>query len=380
MAITPVSVTIDRAQKSVTPGLVMGQTLLDLAGVKPPEQLFLEVADDFDVPVAAKDGILIRGGETFSIGDGSPALCDNPSLREGVRFHLNKHPMQLPEPHTLKVKATGKELKQLDPNLRSEDALYADLSGLADEPIADDLRLILQPQDRFFTGSAQCVDVEECGKGGKEPPRAHHYRIRVDDDHFTVSKDHLTGREILELASKTPEQFALRQRLRGGKVESIAADDVVDLRKPGIERFSTIPKENTDGEGSVPSPRRDFALPEADTEYLDANFPGWEAIREGNQPYVILRSFPLPPGYTNSHSDMAIAISSGYPLAKLDMMNFMPRLGRTNGRTIHATHDCSIEGNSWQGWSRHYHWREGVDGLATHIERIKAWLEAELSR
>lgn len=145
-----VQITIDGDHKHVTPGLVMGQTLLSLGGVTPPNQLLLEVRGDIDIPVAPGDGILIRGGESFSIGDGEPPIDDNPCLRHPVHFCFNSEHVHQDKLFK-KAKVLGSELKKLDPNLKPGDKLYADLDGLADEAIGDDLRLILQPKDCFIT-------------------------------------------------------------------------------------------------------------------------------------------------------------------------------------------------------------------------------------
>lgn len=248
---------------------------------------------------------------------------------------------------------------------------------------------ILKEKDKDKSPEVEQVDIEEYGKAGKTPPAARVYRIRIDDHHYTTDQVELKGAEILALASKKPESFNLRQRLRGGKVESINPDTIVNLLTPGLERFITIPKENSEGETSPsateaaiavsPVPvRRDFALLEGDTEYLDANHPGWEAIRDGNKPYVILHDFPVPAGYNHAHVDAAILMSAGYPAAKLDMVYFHPPLSRTDGRPIGALANQTIEGKPWQRWSRHYGWRAGIDDLSIHAERIKSWLENEL--
>jgi hypothetical protein len=94
---------------------------------------------------------------------------------------------------------------------------------------------------------AELVDIEEFAKRGEKPPRAHQYKFRIDDHFYTTSKAELTGREILAFAGKTPEQYFLRQRLRHGQVEQVTPDQVVDLREHGVERFITIPRENSDG-------------------------------------------------------------------------------------------------------------------------------------
>lgn len=93
----------------------------------------------------------------------------------------------------------------------------------------------------------ELVDIEEYAKRGESPPHAHQYKFRVDDQYYTTPKAELTGREILAFAEKTPEAYQLRERLRGGRVMAIALDEIVDLRGHGVERFMTIPRENTDG-------------------------------------------------------------------------------------------------------------------------------------
>ncbi len=95
----------------------------------------------------------------------------------------------------------------------------------------------------------EVVDIEEFAKRGERPPRAHQYRFRIDDHYYTTDKDELTGREILGFAGKTPEGYSLRQRLHGGQVHPVAPDAVAHLREHAIERFITIPRENTDGGG-----------------------------------------------------------------------------------------------------------------------------------
>jgi hypothetical protein len=129
-----------------------------------------------------------------------------------------------------------------------------------------------------------------------------------------------------------------------------------------------------------PAPRRTFSLPEADEEFLNANYPGWETILDGTTPWLILNDFPVPEGYDHRLVKAAIQISSGYPNAQLDMVYFLPGLSRTNGRQINNLSLQIIEGQAWQRWSRHYPWRMGVDDLSTHVERIKSWLANELNR
>lgn len=93
------------------------------------------------------------------------------------------------------------------------------------------------------------IDIEEYARACRPvPPHAHRYRFRVDREYFITTKHQLTGREILTTAGKLPpERFSLRQRHHDGQVKPVSLEDVVDLTTPGIERFTTIPRDQTEG-------------------------------------------------------------------------------------------------------------------------------------
>ena len=92
------------------------------------------------------------------------------------------------------------------------------------------------------------ADLEQLAKADKPVPKARRYRIRVDDSQYVTEKPKMTGREILTLASKNPpESFILTEKLRGGRLVTVGLDDVVDFTTPGIERFTTLPREVQEG-------------------------------------------------------------------------------------------------------------------------------------
>ena len=63
-----------------------------------------------------------------------------------------------------------------------------------------------------------------------------------------ASQPTITGHELLILAAKQPiERFAVYQKVKGGGTERIALDQAVDLRTPGLERFVTLPLDQTEG-------------------------------------------------------------------------------------------------------------------------------------
>lgn len=131
--------------------------------------------------------------------------------------------------------------------------------------------------------------------------------------------------------------------------------------------------------------RADFALPETDVIFLDGLGIPWEAVQEGSGQWLILHEFLLPGGYTIQTVSVAIRITVGYPSAPLDMAYFYPHLVRSDRRPIPQTQARqSLDGKSWQRWSRHRTsdnpWRPGVDSIKTHIALIRAWLEREVQR
>ncbi len=94
----------------------------------------------------------------------------------------------------------------------------------------------------------EIIDLEEYSKAGKPIPAGKHYKIKVDTQKIAVDKQILTGRELLVLAGKNPpERFQLNQKIRGGMVRKIGLEEKVDLAEPGVERFMTIPLDQTEG-------------------------------------------------------------------------------------------------------------------------------------
>lgn len=154
MPIQAVQIEIDRQSRSITPGARTGQEIINLASIAAHEQVLLEVAGDVDIPLAANDVIFIRGGEKFSIGDGQPAVSDNPDMRNPVQAMLNDRPLPETIPHRAKV--MGHALKELAGGGYVD--LWVDLDGIADELVDDSARVILQAKDRLFTVAREHED------------------------------------------------------------------------------------------------------------------------------------------------------------------------------------------------------------------------------
>ena len=225
----------------------------------------------------------------------------------------------------------------------------------------------------------EVIDIEIYAKEGKKVPHDHDYKIKIDKVQYTVSKAIITGRELLTLAGKTPEQFILRQKVNG-KVVRIELNQEVDLTAPGVERFMTIPNEVTEGEAAVM--RSEFELMKDDVTYLRSLDLPYEAVFDGQVRRVIIHGFPIPKGYNVDKASVFVYLQPGYPDAQIDMAYFYPELSRLDGKAIGALTPAAFDGKSWQQWSRHRTpasaWRMGEDNLSTHMAVVADWLNQEL--
>lgn len=91
------------------------------------------------------------------------------------------------------------------------------------------------------------IDIEEYAKAGRPVPKGKQYRIRVDKERFEVEHPAITGQAILALVHKTPQAHKLYQHIRGGQTRIVQPGETVDLTAPGVERFTTLKIENTEG-------------------------------------------------------------------------------------------------------------------------------------
>lgn len=238
----------------------------------------------------------------------------------------------------------------------------------------------------------EIVDLEEYAKQGKKPPKAKKYRIRVDKEKFVVDVPSMTGREILTLAGKTPpEQFKLFEIKNGNRVK-IGLDQTVDFTEHGVERFTTLPLDQTEGStvaqevllgktGEAFKPRRHFSLPSTDEAFLNAAGFIWETVTEDKVQRLVIWDYPVCAGYNVSKVKLFLIIEPGYPDAQIDMVYFLPGLARTDGKPIGALVQMAFDGATWQRWSRHRTptnpWQMGIDCIETHLLLVDDWLQRE---
>lgn len=193
------------------------------------------------------------------------------------------------------------------------------------------------------------------------------FRFTIDDRQMEWGKPTISGRVLKALAGVPPETYDVYLEVRGGGQDVLIRDgDLIDLSKPGIERFITLIRDTTEGL---------LALPEADERYLSSHGVVFEMVSDGAHTGVVFTRLPLPAGkFNHAAADVLVLLPPGYPDVAPDMFYCDPWLTlQSVGRyPTCADQAYAFQGRSWQRWSRHNTaWRPGIDGLHTMLKRIE---------
>jgi hypothetical protein len=91
------------------------------------------------------------------------------------------------------------------------------------------------------------IESSEARAAGERDPGTR-YVILIDKKEYELTDPTPSGAQLLRLAGKTPvDQFAIYLRVTGQQPERIPNKEHIDLRKGGIERFVTLPLDQTEG-------------------------------------------------------------------------------------------------------------------------------------
>ena len=124
-------------------------------------------------------------------------------------------------------------------------------------------------------------------------------------------------------------------------------------------------------------------LPQNDREYLTHRAIDYAVTSEANMICVVLKQYPLPPGFRQDNADLLLRLSPGYPDVPPDMWWFDPPVCRADGSAIQATQVTEHHlGRQWQRWSRHLPaglWRSGIDTIESFLALIRKELERSAS-
>lgn len=243
------TIRINGKDHRIRAGLIAIHDLYKIAGCG-NERVFLSREDGLDIPLLPAEYIIVRGGEQFVVGE-SP-LEANPPLRNPVSPEFNGiHDISFPV-----AKITGEALKKRDAKFPTG-RLFADITSGVVVEIHDNMTIVMQDTDSFFVipsasddDADSPIDIEKCGQHDRPPPTWHKYRIRIDGSKHTVESAEITGEQILALVGKSSSEWALNQKLHGGKRVRIAPGDSVNFTHPGIERFETVRMQAQQGLGT----------------------------------------------------------------------------------------------------------------------------------
>ena len=237
---------IDGKSHEIEGGLISARSIYELAGCA-DGRLFVGRSDDIDIPVDSASFLIILGDETFVTGES--ATEDNPQLRNAIQIRFNGKE----GPVISRAKVTGRELKAFDDE-HLEGRLFAEIDLESDAEIADDMKILVQKKNAFFViptgdglGVGDPIDIEDCSKHGRFPPKGQKYLIKIDQEKYLIEEGKITGAQILAIAGKTPEEWALNQKLSGGERKRIKPDGIVDVWQPRVERFETVRRQAQQG-------------------------------------------------------------------------------------------------------------------------------------
>lgn len=204
-----------------------------------------------------------------------------------------------------------------------------------------------------------------------DPGTVIYYVIRVDKQQFERKEHELTGRQILALVGLTPDKHRLFELGEGQR--EVQPDEMVDFKKPGIERFKSVARHANEGKENgaaqaapVSLTRKAVTLLPDDEKFLNMFSCNWETVKEGNVGWILIPDFDVPPGYNVTKTCLALMIPGSYPTVEFDMMYFFPALSRSDGKAIRALSNQALDKQIFQRWSRHRNqgdWRPGVDNL-----------------
>lgn len=213
--------------------------------------------------------------------------------------------------------------------------------------------------------------------------RAVVWKLNVQGVILELTVPTIRVKDALSQAGFDPTQeWIIFLKVAGAQKREVSLTDQVDLRTPGIEKLRLTPKHVNNGE-ALPAPRRMFALLEVDQRHLDARGLFWETIIDAGRRWLLIHHYPVPNGYTVTHTLLALEIPSTYPSAQIDMFYVNPALVLRSGRTIERSDtNATIAGTTFKRWSRHRgsgsKWNPNTDNVVTHLALVESAMLKEV--
>ncbi|WP_296250841.1 multiubiquitin domain-containing protein [uncultured Enterobacter sp.] len=245
--------------------------------------------------------------------------------------------------------------------------------------ISDDKKLLLEREEEadLEVQNEQLVDLDNEGIE-RFISRNATWKLNVQGKVFAFNTPTVAIRDAIIRAGLNPSQsWHIYLKVEGQPKVEMNIDDIIDLRAPGIEKLRLTPKDVNNGEASGLT-RRDFSLLPADERYLDSMEYFWETCLNENARWLIIHDYKLPEGYNHQKINLALLITSGYPVNMLDMFYVYPPLARVNGVSIPATEATVVVDHvAYQRWSRHRSWDPDTDSVVSQLAMADGCLQME---
>lgn len=251
--------------------------------------------------------------------------------------------------------------------------------------IPADKSIYLEREDEpdLLINDADVIKIKAKGveefKSRKAPAQT--WELDVQGKRMVSTAPSITVVDAMRQAGFDPSAWIIILKVQGQPKRQLDVGDSIDLTTPGIEKIRLTVKDVNNGEARV-APRRDFALLEADEQYLDGLGLVWETESDGKR-WLIIHDYPLPAGYTATKVALALLIPPTYPQAQIDMFYMYPAVQLSSGRAIAAAqHEKQIRGLPFQRWSRHRgpgsKWNPSVDNVVTHLALVETAIAKEV--
>lgn len=241
-------------------------------------------------------------------------------------------------------------------------------------PSTQQLILARKEEEDFPLADCDSVNLDDPGLE-RIYSQKHAWKLLVQGVLLTFETPKVLVRDALVKAGLDPDSgWTAALKFVGSPREVVDINDTIDLTRKGIEKLWLRPSHINNGDNQ-PRERRAFPLRALDEKFLIERGEAWETLIDDTKRWFIIRAYTLPEGYKQKHVDIAVLVPPTYPAATLDMFYCAPHLQLSSGRQIPQTQARqSIEGISYQRWSRHRHgdtlWNPATDSLITHIAII----------
>lgn len=230
-------------------------------------------------------------------------------------------------------------------------------------------------------GPEDLVDLDAAGVESFVT-RIKYWKLNVQGVILDVDTPTIGVRDAIARAGFNPDQgWQIFLKVAGQPKRPVTLNDTIDLRTPGIEKLRLTPNEVNNGEAPW-APRRDFDLLDTDHAHLARLGLRWETVEQLERRWLLIHDYPLPNGYSVTHTLLALEIPPTYPGAQIYGFYAYPPLALSSGRTIDNTQmRGTIDQHEFHGWSRNrgsLAWNSATDNVSTQLMLVEAALAKEV--